>query len=223
MASERDGLRQRGKRAIRRRGLDKKTLTGMANSLRAEIHIILTERSASVNEVSRDLGVSYDRARYEFDMLKSVGLIEVVGERRVRGTVEIFYRTVKRACIDDVEWPEVPNTLKGGLRGSLLDSITEDAIEAIQAEVYDSIEGAHMSRTPGFVDELGWEELRVWLSNCLDGVMQILNDNKTRLAEKNAIGMAVTVSILGYPSNTPGRPVGPPPDATHSKQETSGS
>jgi DNA-binding transcriptional ArsR family regulator len=213
MASERDGLRQRAKRAKNRRGLDRKTITGMADPVRAEIHVILTERAASVSGLSRDLGLDYEEVRHDFKRLKEVGLIEPVGERRVRGTTEVFYRAVKRACIDDVEWPAVPEGLKGGLRGSLLDSIANDAIDAIEAEIYDSLEGAHMSRTPGLVDDRGWDELREWLRRTLEGVIEIFDNNRDRLAAANAIGTAVTVSILGYPSTTPGRPAGPPPDA----------
>lgn len=213
MASERDGLRRRAKRAKGRQGLDKQLVTGMANSVRAEIHVLLTERAASVNGVSRDLGLDYDQVRHDFNMLKAVGLIEPVGERRVRGTAEVFYRAVKRACIDDMEWPVVPGALKAGMRGSLLDGIANDAIEAIEADIYDSLEGAHMSRTPGLVDDLGWEELRDLLRRSLEGVIEIFDINADRLAAANAIGTAVTVSILGHPSTAPGRPSAPPPDA----------
>lgn len=213
MASERDGLRQRAKRAKGRRELDKRMLTGMANSVRAEVHVLLTERAASMNEVSRDLGIDYQRIRYEFDKLKAAGLIAPVGEERARGAVEIYYRAVTRACIDDMEWPSVPDTLKRGMRGSLLDNIANDAIEAIQAGVYDSLEGAHMSRTPGLVDDLGWDELRDWLSRCLEGVIKIFDINAQRLADKDAVGTAVAVAILGYPSTSPGRRVDPRPNA----------
>lgn len=214
MASERDGFRQRAKRAERQRKVGKQTVTGMANGLRTEIHVILSERTASVHGLSRDLGESYHQVRYEVKMLQGAGLVEVDSERRVGGTYEVFYRATKRACIDDMEWPSVPDALKGGLRGVLLDNITNDAVEAIQAELYDSLEGAHMSRTPGLVDDRGWEELRAWLLHCLEGVLEIFDNNRQRLAAENAIGTAVTVSMLGYPSTTPGRPAGRPPDAT---------
>lgn len=47
MASRHDGLRQTAKRAQRHRRAEKRTVTGMANSLRTEIQVILSERSAS--------------------------------------------------------------------------------------------------------------------------------------------------------------------------------
>lgn len=211
MASSHDGFRQRAKRAERLRRAEKRTVTGMANSLRTEIQVILSERAASVNGLSRDLGIDYGKVRHECDMLKASRLIEVESEKRVGGAVEIFYRATRRVCLDDMEWPSVPDSLKAGLRGTLLDNITNDAIEAIEAELYDSLEGAHMSRTPGLVDDEGWEEIRDWLLRSMEGVIEIFDNNRQRLAAANAIGTAVTVSILGYPSTTPGRPAGPPP------------
>lgn len=217
MASEReDGLRRRAKRTEDWQPVDKQTVTGMANSLRTEILVILSERPASVNGLSRDLGKDYDKVRYEFDRLKEVGLIEMDFERRVGGVIEVFYRAVKRPYIKGAEWPSVPDRLKGGMRGSLLDKITKDAIDSIEAGLYDSLEGAHMSRTPGLVDDDGWEEIRAWLLHSLEGVIEIFDNNRQRLAAANAIGTAVTVSMLGYPSTTPGRPTGPPPsDSEH--------
>lgn len=212
MASERkDGLRQRAKRTEDWQPVDKQTVTGMANSLRAEILVILSERSASVAGLSRDLGKDYDQIRHEFDRLKEVSLIKLDFEKRVGGVVEDFYRAVKRPYIENAEWQSVPDMLKGGMRGSLLDKIMKDAIESIEAELYDSLEGAHMSRTPGLVDDEGWEELCAWLLHCLEGVIEIFDNNRQRLAAANAIGTAVTVSMLGYASTTPGRPAGAPP------------
>lgn len=220
LGSDRDGFRERVKRAEDGRGLDRQTVTGLANPLRTEIHVILSERSASVNRLSRDLGVGYDQVKYEVKKLKDVGLIEVDREVRVRGTVEIFYRALKRPYITATEWPSVPAALQGGLRGSLLDKIVKDAVDAVQAGTYDSIEGAHMSRTPGLVDEEGREEIVACLSQCLDDVISIFEENKKRLAENNAAGTAVTVSILGYGSTTPGQPVESPGGA---KQAGTGS
>lgn len=175
----------------------------MSNALRAEIQVILSERSASVNGLSRDLGIDYDKVRHECDMLKNNQLIEIEWEKRVGGAVEIFYRATKRVCLDDMEWPSVPDALKEGLRGVPLDNITNDAINAIEAELYDSLEGVHMSRTPGFVDDEGWEELRAWLLHSLEGVIEIFDNNRQRLAAANAIGTAVSVRCSAIPQPLP--------------------
>jgi len=206
-----DGFRDRVKWAESGRELDRQTITGMANPLRTEIHVILSERSASVSGLSKDLGITYDQVRHEFDMLKAVRLIEIDCEVRVRGTgtVEVFYRAVKRPHLSRREWRSVPEALHGNLRGSLLDKITKDAISAVEAGTYDSLEDAHMSRTAGLVDEQGEKELTSWLSDCLEGVIKIFDTNRRRLAEKDAVGKAGTVSILGYASTIPGRPAGP--------------
>lgn len=207
MASERNGFRQRARWIRDGRGIDKRTLIGMANSLRAELQVIFSERPASIGGLSRELGFDYDRVKYEVKRLRDAGSICVDSKRRVRGTTEVFYRAVSRSCLDDREWPAVPDVFKSELRGSLLDTIMMDAIDAIEEETYDSLEGAHMSRAPGVVDELGWDELRTCLARCLDEVIEILDINRDRLTAEDAKGIAVSVAILGYPSTTPGRAV----------------
>lgn len=222
MASEPDGFRQRAKWAEEGSELDHQTVTGMANSRRAEILVVLSERSASKKGLSRDLGIDYDRVKYEVNKLLEIKLIEIERKVPVGGTVEVFYRAVKRPRINIPEWRSVPRALHGNLRASLLDKITKDSIAAVEQGTYDELADAHMSRTPGLVDEEGEEELASWLTHALEGVIEIFEINRERIAEKNAVGRAVNVTILGYGSTTPGGPIGPPTSAPELDVEPQG-
>lgn len=215
MTSKHEGSRQRATRGEGWQAVNKQILTGLANPLRTEIQKILLERPASVNGISRELRKDYDEVRYEFKKLKEVGLITKEFERRVRGTVEVFYRAVRRPYVTGAEWPSVPDTLKGGLRGSLLELITDDAIEAIEADTFDSLESAHMSRTPGVVDDQGWNELQALLLQCLEEVIEIVDKSRGRVAAEGISGTPVMVSIMGYASATSAHVPGSP-------QETAG-
>jgi dsDNA-binding SOS-regulon protein len=214
MASEPDGFRERAKWAEECSELDHQTVTGMANSERAEILVVLSERSASKKGLSRSLVIDYDRVKYEVNKLLEIKVIEVDYEVRVGPTVEVFYRAVERPHIKMPEWRSVPPTLHGNLRASLLDKINKDSVAAVEEGTYDDLANAHMSRTPGLVDEEGEEELAFWLTHALEGVIAIYETNRKRIAKKNAVGKAVNVTILGYASTTPGGTTGPPPDVS---------
>lgn len=215
MASEPDGFKERAKWAEESWGLDHQTVTGMANSLRAEILVIFSERPASKKGLSRGLGIDYDQVKYEVNKLLEIELIEVDHEVRVGNTVEVFYRAVERPHIKKSEWGSVPPTLHGNLRASLLHMITKDSIAAVEEGTYDDLADAHMSRAPGIVDDEGEEELTAWLTHALEGVIEIFEINRKRVAKKeNAVGRAVNVVILGYASTTPDAPAGTPPDAS---------
>jgi hypothetical protein len=190
---------------------DKAVVTGMHNEDRAQILILLNERVASRPELSKELGISLTRVRYEVDVLKNMKppLIEQVGERPVRGTVEKFFRAVKRAYLDDAEWPSVPDSIKGGMRGSLLGILVDDAIAAVKEGTFDSLENAHMSWTPMILDEQGWTDIVAILLRAMEEAIEVKLASAERLIANDAKGTSCTVSILGYPSANENRKAGP--------------
>jgi hypothetical protein len=190
---------------------DKTVVTGMAKELRAQILILLNERAASRTEVSKELGAPASKVRHEMEVLKKTEppLIELVCERPVRGTVEKFYRATAMAYIDPSEWPGVPDAIKAGVRGSLLNILVDDAVAAVGEGTFDSLENAHMSWTPMILDEQGWDDLHKILLRALEEAIQVKEDSAERLLAEDAEGTSCTVSILGYASANAKRKVGP--------------
>jgi hypothetical protein len=190
---------------------DKTVVTGMHNEDRAQILILLNERVASRPEISKELGLPITKVRYEVDVLKSTKppLIELAGERPVRGTVEKFFRATKRAYLDDVEWPGVPDAVKEGMRGSLLGILVDDVVAAVKEGTFDSLENAHMSWTPMLLDEQGWKDLVAILFRAMEEAIKVKEDCAERLIANDTEGTSCTVSILGYPSANEDRKAGP--------------
>jgi hypothetical protein len=206
-------MRRRGSVAKRKREIDKANIKTLANSMRVQILTILNERANSTTRIATELGVDYGDVAYEIEVLRDLGRIEVVDEVKRRGAVEIFYKATARAHLDKYEWPVVPDSVKGGMRASLLQSIMDDAIVAIYEKTYDSVDVAHMSWTPMILDEEGWEELVVVLHKALEAALSIQERAAGRLTEQDVEGTPCTVSILGYASAQEKAKVGPPTDA----------
>jgi DNA-binding transcriptional ArsR family regulator len=204
------GMRRRAKVAKEKNDVDKANIKAMSNPMRVQILTILNERANSTTGIARELGIEPSEISHDIDVLRKMGRIEVVDEKKRRGAVEVFYKAKARAHLDELEWPTVPDPVKGGLRASLLQSILDDAVVAIDEDTYDSLEGAHMSWTPLIVDEEGWEELTEILRVALGGVLKVSRDSALRLNSKDAAGVSCTVSILGYRSALEDRKVGPP-------------
>jgi hypothetical protein len=186
----------------------------MANSMRTQILTIFNERACSTTGIARELGVEPGDIAYDVEVLRNMGRIEIVDEKKRRGAMEVFYKATSRAHLDDLEWPTVPDTVKGGLRASLLQTLMHDAIAAIDEETYDSLEEAHMSWTPLIVDEEGWKELVEILRVALEGVLKVGEHSAERLMANDEEGTSCTVSILGYPAAIDKRKVGPPIEAS---------
>jgi DNA-binding transcriptional ArsR family regulator len=210
MASKKKGMRRRAKVAKGKTEVDKANIKAMANSMRVQLLTILNERVNSTTGLARELGVEPAEIAYDIAVLRKMGRIEVVDEKKRRGAVEVFYKAVARAHLDELEWPTIPDPVKGGMRASLLQTIMDDAIAAIDEEAYDSLPNAHMSWTPLIVDREGWEELTEILRVALKGVIKVSESSAKRLTKKDEAGISCTVSMLGYRSAVEDRKVGPP-------------
>jgi DNA-binding transcriptional ArsR family regulator len=210
MASKKQGMKKRAKVAKAKKEVDKGNVKALANSMRVQILTILNERANSTTGLARELGVEPGEIAYDVEVLRDLALIEVVGEKKRRGAIEVFYKATSRAHLDELEWPTVPDPVKGGLRASLLQTLMADAIAAIDEETYDSLEEAHMSWTPLIVDGPGWEELVEILRIALEGVLNVSKSSAERLIANDEEGTSCTVSILGYAAALDKRKVGPP-------------
>ncbi len=213
MASKKQGMKKRARVAKAKKELDKGNVKALANSMRVQILTILNERANSTTGLARELGVEPGELAYDVEVLRDMGRIEVVGEKKRRGAMEVFYKATSRAHLDDLEWPVIPDPVKGGLRASLLQTLMADAVAAIDEETYDSLEEAHMSWTPLIVDGPGWEELVEILRVALEDVLRVGKSSAERLIANDEEGTSCTVSILGYPAAVDKRKVGPPIDA----------
>lgn len=206
---------KRGGRRRAEKWPGKHIITGLMNETRTQILAILNRRVASQSELAKELGLSHDKIRYELGVLKGTTppLIKEVAQKSGRGGVQRFYAIANPTYFDQSEWLQMPPALKGDFRGALLDTMVRHAIDAIDVDAFDSLDGAHMSWVPLVTDPEGWKELVDHLVEALEGVLAIKDRCAKRLSAKDAVGVPCAVAILGHPSAEEPHRVGPPPDA----------
>jgi hypothetical protein len=185
----------------------------LANSFRQQILWILNERTATQSEVARELGESMSKIWHHFKVLKDAKCIEIAHTEAVGNRLVHYYKANSRAFLDDMEWRKVPESLKEGLRATLLSNVIEDSVDSVVEGIFDSLEDSHMSWTPMIIDEQARMEITQILNRALREVIAAQNGAKERLAASDAIGMSYTVSLLGYPATGGEKRVGPPIDA----------
>lgn len=193
-----------------RRIMDECIAKALGNSFRQQLLWILNERVASPSEIAKELGESLNKVCHHIKVLHDAKCIEQVYERTVGNRVQHFYRATSRAFLEGTDWPDVPETVKGALRATLLQNVINDAVEAVASGTYDAHEGAHMSWTTMILDEQGWVEMAQLLERSLNEVIALQDSTKERLVSNGAMGVSWTVSILGYPSVGGMKKVGPP-------------
>lgn len=191
---------------------DKGVVSAMECEERAQILILLNERVASTPEIAKELALPERKVRYELDVLKKMEppLVVLEYEVPVRGTVEKFYRATKKAYVSPDEWPGVPEPIRPGMRGSLLDIVVKDAVAAVEENTYDALPEAHMSWTPAILDAKGWDDAMAVLFRAMHEIIGVKEESAARLAASDEEGVSCTVSMLGYASANENRKVGPP-------------
>jgi DNA-binding transcriptional ArsR family regulator len=204
-----------------RRIIDECIAKALGNSFRQQILWILNERVASPSEIAVELGESLNRVCHHIAVLEKAACIELAYVKAVGNRLQHFYKATSRAFLDGADWPSVPESVKEGMRATLLRNVLEDAINAVVEGTYDARDGSHMSWTPMILDELGLEEMAEVLEDSLLRVMAVQETAKERLISSGAAGTPYTVSILGYPSAHEERKVGPPSDAKELVTSTS--
>lgn len=178
--------------------LDSRVVKALGHPVRVQALTILNERIASPNEISKELDQTVGHVSYHIKVLKECECIELVDTAPRRGAMEHYYRATSRAFLDVSDWAAVPESVRPGLSGSLLQTVFEDATTALTSGTFDKREDRHLSWTPMIVDREGWGELRKSLEEMLERVFEIQTASADRLTKADEPGIPVSVSMIGY-------------------------
>ncbi len=183
----------------RHRGtVDQRLVRAMGHQVRVQALIILNERVASPNEISKEVGESVGHVSYHIKVLKECECIELVDTAPRRGAMEHYYRATDRAFLNADEWGALPDSIRPGLSASGLKTVFNDAASALLAGTFDKRADRHLSWTPMIVDEQGWDELKARLEGMLEDVIEIQSSSAERLTKADAAGIPVTVAMMGF-------------------------
>jgi len=184
-------------------GVEQIVAKAFAHPLRVQILIILNERVASPNLLAQELGQSLNLVAYHVRVLEKYDCIELVDTKQRRGATEHFYRATRRQFLSDAEWARLPEVLRPGLSGAMLQAVFADIQEAVGKNSFDELDDRHLSRTPMVVDKQGWSEVASLLADTLDRVLEIQAESSARLAAGDETGMLSKVEILHFKSPEP--------------------
>ncbi|HXS33205.1 MAG TPA: winged helix-turn-helix domain-containing protein [Solirubrobacterales bacterium] len=186
------------KKKSKNSGVDQRLVKALAHPLRVEILIILNERMASPNELSKELEEGLSQVSYHVKVLKDFECIEMDKTEPRRGAVEHYYRATARAFLSDREWQKLPESIKPGMSAAVMKMLISDVIEAMNGGAFDSRDDRHMSWTPGVVDEQGWTESVDLINETLDRAIAIHTASAKRLAKSGEEGIPATTVLMNF-------------------------
>jgi DNA-binding transcriptional ArsR family regulator len=166
---------------------DPRLVKALGHPLRISILAILEERVASPSQIAEELDAPLGNVSYHVRQLAELGLISLVKEIPVRGTLEHYYRAEIRPRMSARAFNTAPDVVKEATVGSTLGQIAE-AVNRAAAEGGFSREDAHLSRLPLVLDADGWKQVARELEGLIERVDKIQRASGKRLLKSQHEG-----------------------------------
>jgi len=162
--------------------------------------MILNERMASPNELSKELEEGLSQVSYHVKVLKDFECIEMVKTEPRRGAVEHYYRATTRAFFTDADYENLPESIKPGATAAVMRMMMEDVGSSLEGGTFTSRDDMHLSWTPGLVDAQGWEESVDLVNETLDRLIKIHEDSAKRLSKSKEEAIPATTVLMNFES-----------------------
>jgi DNA-binding transcriptional ArsR family regulator len=179
-------------------GITQQLAKALAHPLRVSILTSLQRGISSPNQLAQELGEPLGNVSYHVKTLLEYDCVELVKTEPRRGAVEHFYRATERAFFNDSDWAKIPASARKGISGVVLESIGQDATQAMLAGTIDGRTDSHISQTSLLLDETGWAELNEVLTKALNRAIEIQEEAANRLADAASDPISTRLSILHF-------------------------
>lgn len=175
--------------------LDEALLKAISHPLRHRLLGLLDDRTASPNELARELGLPLGRVSYHIRLLADLGAIELVRTEPRRGALEHFYRAVTRGWFSEEDWARLPRSARRGIVGQSLQRIFSDVTAAVDSGGFDG-PASQVRSTSLELDERGLEDVNAVLASTAERLSQINAESADRRA--GADGVTTELALLHF-------------------------
>ncbi len=180
--------------------IDPRILKAQSHPIRAHILNILSEGPNSPSRMQQRMeNVSLSLCCHHINVLRDVGLIELVRVKERGGRKEHIYRATKRQYFSLEEWLAVDAKFRDPVVSTILRQISDDTGRAAAEGRFNEILDRHLSRSPVELDGPGWTEVVDALRVALDTVLEAHARSKERTQEGGEALMPARVVIMQFP------------------------
>jgi len=148
-------------------------------------------------------GGSISRVDRHFKKLAEHGWLRLIrsesGGRR-RGSTEHFYRATELAVFDHETWAQVPYSIRISYSWRTFKQLAERVREALQEGTFDVPPQSHLSWTPLFLDESGWDRVVAAFAELFGLLFEEQADAKLRIFHSEEESMLATVGLAVFES-----------------------
>jgi predicted ArsR family transcriptional regulator len=172
----------------------------MSHPLRVRILYAMNspERRCSATDIAEESGIDVKRLSYHMRELATLGFVEQVDERPVRGSLEKIYAPIKGVEAWALEYLALPSALKRTLAANVLSYGVNALGAAIDKGTFDARDDSMLGQDTFWTDERGAKEALTVLDEALKSLVGIRENTKGRLAETGEEGFLISYLLAGY-------------------------
>jgi DNA-binding transcriptional ArsR family regulator len=170
----------------------------MSHPLRFRILNILSEREASPNEISEEIGERLNNVAYHVREMCKAGIIELVEEDNRRGGTIHVYKKVVPAMLDTADSEALTSLEQQVVSTEISRALVSDIVGSIQAGKMDSHPARSLLRNLLTVDDEGMRKTGELAMKFLADLEAVEVESLERLAESGAEGMNITVAAVSF-------------------------
>lgn len=160
--------------------------------------VYLVERPGSPKEIGEALGISTPNASHHVKKLRRLGMVELIEERELGGTIQHIYRAVVRPIVSEKEWEKLGLAERQRYSVWIVRMILADAAMSFQAGLFDARTNNHLSRTPLLVDEQGVAEISDIQRRALEETLQAEIASADRMVESGDPGINIIAAMMCF-------------------------
>ncbi len=178
--------------------LDESLLRAISHPLRHRLLGMLDGRTASPNQLARELDLPLGRVSYHIRLLNDLGAIELVRTEPRRGALEHFYRAVTTVWFSEADWQKLPRSARRGILGQNLQHIFGSVTAAADAGGFDNPSSVVL-RAPLELDEEAQTEIADLLRETIERAREINRRAADRRSDGNGVSTSASeLAILHY-------------------------
>jgi predicted ArsR family transcriptional regulator len=156
------------------------------------------ERRRSATDIATETGIDVKRVSYHMRELATMGFIEQVDERPVRGSLEKIFAPIKGVEAWDLEYTQMPIALKQILAANVLAHGVTALGAAVDSGTFDARDDSMLGQDTMLTDERGADEALAVIDEALKSLLKIREDAKARRAETGEEGVLISYLVAGY-------------------------
>jgi DNA-binding transcriptional ArsR family regulator len=156
------------------------------------------ERRRSATDLAEELKIDVKRLSYHFRELATLGFIEQVDERPVRGSLEKIFAPAEDPPAWDLELAKLPKAVRAAVSANTLGIGARALGAAIDSGEFTTRDDSVVSQKTFWTDDQGAVEALAILAKAIDDLATVEAEAKARLLRSDEQGFAISHLVGGY-------------------------